>query len=300
MTEDLYNRSLTELRAGLLDGACSSIELTEALLVRHCRNVTWELNSSRFFWGNGLVYHGRWRELAHRVDGWIRDAEEREDLYASASLHLLRTRSVTLSAGDVQRARDEIDAALGEWVSPEFGVQRFLGALSHVQLDLYEGDGAAAVARCRGFLPAFSRSLMTRIQLCRIHAAHHLGYAALAWAAADPARRRRALRLAARQKRALERERMPWADAFAAYLGAGLAWHAGDEHRTVDGLRQAAERFDACAMRFYAAATRRRLGMLEAGEAGRAGVADVDELLQGEGVVRPDRLAAMMAPGIGG
>jgi len=40
--------------------------------------------------------------------------------------------------------------------------------------------------------------------------------------------------------------------------------------------------------------------MLEAGEAGRAGVADVDELLQGEGVVRPDRLAAMMAPGIGG
>ena len=50
-------------------------------------------------------------------------------------------------------------------------------------------------------------------------------------------------------------------------------------------------------MRLFAAAATRRLGELKGGE-GRTLIEQADRVMTAEGVRRPDRLAAMFAPGV--
>jgi hypothetical protein len=52
-------------------------------------------------------------------------------------------------------------------------------------------------------------------------------------------------------------------------------------------------------MRGYAAAARRQLGILRGGDEGAELVHEADEFFRGQGVLRADRFAAMLAPGFG-
>jgi hypothetical protein len=271
-------------------------------ILESCRNVTWEVNSNRYFWANALVYQGRWRELGARLDDWLQDAEDRSDHYAWSGLKLVRSVSLTLAAGDAQAARREVAAAMDRWGSPKFGVQSFLGAISLVQLDLYQDDPAAALARLDQMWPAFSRSLMTRIHVCRVAARQHDAYVALAAVATLPpgkpwpARARRLLARARKDARKLRDEGTPWSDAFAAYIEAASAHLTGDGDEARRRLEQAAAAFETLHMHLFAAATRRRLGGLVGGAAGRTLVEEADAAFRRQGIARPEKLAAMMAP----
>lgn len=273
-----------------------ALEAAEKIFVERCHAVTWELNSSRFFWANALIYQGRWREIERRTQGWLDDAADRGDVYASASLHLLRTRCLTLAKDEPERALVEIDAAMAEWRSPDFGVQRFLAELSRIQVALYSGQAEQAVQLVAALWPAFNSSMMQRIQLCRVHCYHHSAYSLLASAAGSPLSRVQ-LNQFSHYARLLEKERMPWASAFALYIKAASARMIHDLGRAERGLREAAEAFDACHMVFYAAACRTRLGQLLGGAAGLLLVEEAEACFRAQGIVRPDRMIAMMAPG---
>jgi serine/threonine protein kinase len=275
-----------------------ALEAAEKLLVERCRGVTWELNSSRFFWGNALIYQGRWREVARRTQTWLDDAADRGDGYASSSLHMLRTRCLTLAADDPSRALREIDAALAEWRSPDYGVHRFLADCSRIQVALYSGDAAHAVRLVTELWPAFKRSLMSRTQIGRIHSYHHSAYALLALAAESPANQA-LLAQVARYVHKLDAERMPWADAFSQYLQAASARLSGDLERAARGLSGAAAAFENCRMVFYAASSRARLGALLGNEGGRIMIHESEACMRAQGVLRPERVFAMMAPGFG-
>jgi hypothetical protein len=178
---------------------------------------------------------------------------------------------------------------MAEWSQSGFQMQHFweLWALTHA--DLYAGDGPAAWQRIRARWPALRQSLLMSIQIVSIDALSCAGGAALAAAEAATGREQRRLRhLALRYARRLGR-----------IVRAG-ALAPTDPVLAVLALEQAIERFDATGMRCYAAAARRRLGELRGGEEGRTLVEQADELLRSEDVVRPDRFAAMLAPGFGG
>jgi eukaryotic-like serine/threonine-protein kinase len=277
--------------------AAEELERTEKILLERCRNVTWELNSSRFFWGNSLVHLGRWRELQGRLDTWTVDAVDRGDLYAQASLSLIHTRTRTLAADDPRLASEQVDAALAAWKSSEFGVQRFLAEISRVQIALYTGNAERAVLLIDRVWPEFSRSLMKRIQLCRIHMYHHTSYALIA----DAVQRgqRRHVKRIERQAELLERENTPWAAAFALHVRAALFDFAGNDAAALGAYAAAENALGELGMTLYAAACRARRGQRLGGDEGQMLQRTALATLSAQGVLRPDRLIAMMAPGKG-
>ena len=52
-------------------------------------------------------------------------------------------------------------------------------------------------------------------------------------------------------------------------------------------------------MQLFAAAARRRRGELAGGEEGAAAMAAADAWMRGQAIRRPERMAAMLAPGLG-
>jgi hypothetical protein len=91
------------------------------------------------------------------------------------------------------------------------------------------------------------------------------------------------------------REQAGWADVFAALARAGVAALGGERETALGELEQAVELADRWGMGLYAQVARLRRAQL-AGDtaAAEAIVAQLRSL----GVVRPDRVAAMLAPGI--
>jgi hypothetical protein len=283
--------------------AAEELERTEKILLERCKNVTWELNSSRFFWGNSLVHLGRWRELERRLDGWTVDAVDRGDLYAQVALELVRIRTLTLASDEPELASRQVDAALAKWKSSEFGVQRFLAEISRVQIALYAGDTAGAVSVIDRIWPEFSRSLMQRIQLCRIHMYHHTAYALIADAVqrrarGEPVEPRRLKRIA-KQAEELEKEHTPWAAAFARHIRAALLDLSGREESAQAVYAATEKALEELGMTLYGAACRARRGKRLGGDAGQMLERTALATLSAQGVLRPDRLIAMMAPGMG-
>ena len=182
----------------------------------------------------------------------------------------------------------------------EFGVQRFLAEISKVQLDLYARQFSTALDRVERMWPEFSHSMMRRVQLCRIHAYHHSGYAYLAVAAcSDADQRQSALRQASGYARALEKEAIEWAWPFAAYIRASIQYLEGNHSAAITDLNRAIKGFEKTGMRLYSSASQRRLGQALGGDAGNDQVASAEAVFSEQGVLDPARLACMMAPAFG-
>src|SRR5262249_49088982 len=124
---------------------------------------------------------------------------------------------------------------------------------------------------------------------------HFRARAALAYAltSGDAA----ALRVATRDAKAIERERMPWSKPMAALLRAGIASLEGDRGAAVAHARGAADGFDGVNMALHAAAARYRLGALVGGEEGRTLVERAETWMRSETVKNFARLTDMLAPG---
>ncbi|MBK8264425.1 MAG: hypothetical protein IPK80_24165 [Nannocystis sp.] len=144
--------------------------------------------------------------------------------------------------------------------------------------------------------------MVLRIQVARVEAHQIRASAALACLAADPAPSpRRALHFKKQIDRdihAIERERMPWAAALAALLRAGLAALQPDPKDTSKALQAAITGLRAADMALHAAIAERYLGHLEGGEIGARRHHAADAWIRAQGVLRPDRLALALAPGL--
>ena len=121
------------------------------------------------------------------------------------------------------------------------------------------------------------------------------GGAALAAAPQDGAGTR-LLDAAEREARALAREPRPYAHALGRALSAGVARGRGQPERAAGLYAEAAQAFDALEMALHVAAMRWRQAEILRGDQGRALFEGADELMRERGVVRPDRLVAMLAP----
>jgi hypothetical protein len=162
------------------------------------------------------------------------------------------------------------------------------------QIELYCGDGTAAWGLVADHWPSLQHSLLLHGQFVRVTMRYLRARCALAAAAvADPAPLLRAARCDAAR---LERERVPWAKAYAVLIRAGLAAARGDRPSAEMLLTDAAGRFDAADMALDAVATRRRLGDLIDGDRGAALRNQADDWMTSQGIRRPDRIAAVFAP----
>jgi hypothetical protein len=271
---------------------------TQALdiLQTRCTGVAWEIATARSFqlWGSAQL--GRLGNLRSLQAAYLRDAQERGDVYAVVTLSAGDNVLSWLAGDDPDGARRATAEAMGRWSKQAFHVEHFyeLVALTHV--DLYAGRAGDALARMRDRWKPLRRSLMPQtVQLVRIQSLFCRARSALAVASerSDDA----LLGAAARDARAIERERMPWAQPQAKLVQAAVARIRGDEARAASLLRDAAAGFERAGMALYAAAARRRLGMLVGGDEGRTMREAAEARLAAEGVAAPARLVATLAPG---
>jgi hypothetical protein len=133
------------------------------------------------------------------------------------------------------------------------------------------------------------------VESVRIDAAYLRGSAAVAAAPAGSAGAS-LLKAAERDARALAKEPRPYARAFSRALEAAVALERGRLDRAATLYAEAAAGFDALEMSLHAAVMRWRQGEILLGEEGGALLDGADRWLREQGVVRPDRMVAMLAP----
>jgi len=276
---------------GLLDEA-------DATLRDRCAGVAWELANVYWFSGVCRFFLGEVGEICRRARALLEDAESRGDRFGAACVVIGFTNTAWLAAGEPGEARREVEDVLGRWSRAGFHVQHQFDLYLGAQGDLYEGRGRSAWESVVERWRAVERSLLLRIQYCRV-LLHHLRARAAVAAASEAGGADRAALLASaeRDARRLERERAPWVDPVALLVRAGVAAVRGRAEECVARLGAAARGFEAADMRLHAAVARRARGSVEGGERGRALVAEADAWLVRERVKSPARFAAVLAPG---
>jgi hypothetical protein len=278
----------------------------EELFRDRCVGSTFQLNSARTMLYRVLAYRGDLKELAARVPAVLREVEQRSDHYAIVNLQAGPMTLLALADDAPDRVRDALGAVGERLPKGAFLVQHYFAVMAQCQLDLYGGDGTAALARLGATWPALRRSLLLRVQAITIMSLEQRARAALAaFFAAGGSRggssrppgapREDLLAVAEADARKLGHVRLDWAAASAAMLRGSIAAARGNRDQALALLDDAGRRFDAMGMVLYAAACRRRAGELRGGEEGDA-VCSADERMRERGVKRPDRMVAIFSP----
>jgi serine/threonine protein kinase/tetratricopeptide (TPR) repeat protein len=266
------------------------------ILRRSCTGVVWELDTAHRFALWALMFKGDVAEMTRRLPFLLKEANERDDLYAVMNLNLVVGTFVRLAADEPERARREPEPVLARWSRQGFHVQHMNRLYDEVQIDLYRGDHRAAWARVTTNWPTLRGSHFFRVQQVRIFLRDLRARSALA-AAAGEANPRPYLSVADREARQLSREGVSWADGLAGLIrGAVLLARGVGEGATQ--IRAAAAQLELVEMPLHAAAARRLLGRFQGGTEGQALIAQADAWMREQKIQNPARLAALLAPGL--
>jgi hypothetical protein len=302
-----YIHALVELAEGIAADLAGDwprgrelCDRAEETLRTRCTGVVWELDTAQRFALWPLMFMGDVPEIARRLPRLIKEAQERDDLYAVTNLSLVIRPFLRLAANEPERARAELQQVMQNWSQQGFHVQHMNRMHDETHIDLYLGDGPAAWARLEEHWPTLGRLHFLRVQQVRIFLLHLRARSALAAAAQDAGQRQFYLDAAEKDARALDRERIAWATALAQLIRAGLACRRGDTARAVRLLRESATSYDALTMRLHAAAARLRLGDLLGGEEGHALQTAAVEWMSAQTIQDPKRMTDMLAPGFPG
>ena len=274
--------------------ALELLERGEKILRERCTGVGWELAATHLYTLLSLYYLGELGELARRLPILLQEARERDDLNAVANLRTRLSYLVSLSAGDVARAKDEVRQGIAVWSRKGFTAQHFFELQAVVEIAVFEGAGAEAWAAVEKSWAPLQRSLLMRVQRIRIESLGFRARAAIAAAVDDHAARTRLLQIAEEAIKKTHAIDAPQASPLAALAAAGVAATRGNHDRAAALLDASLAQFRSVDMPLHAAAAERRLG-----ELGRAGcIAEADQWMHAHGIQHPELMTRMLVPGV--
>ena len=275
-----------------------AVEHSERFFAIHRDGLTptrWELRATQYFGLCSLVYCGELEELRVRLPAYLREAQDRGDLFLSTNFCVGETNLLWLCADDAEGAERVIDEAMSGWSHDQsFQVQHWYALQSRAQIALYRGEGPRAFAQIEHDFPALQRSLLLRVQHTRVKARWIRARCALTLGT-DAGRA-----IARTEARRLADERAAWASPLADLVRAAVAVQEAHGNEAVRRLRLAEAGFDRADLPMFAAATRARLGkllLLGKDATGAKILEDALEWFRSHGVKRPERLAEVFAPG---
>jgi hypothetical protein len=276
----------------------------EQVLRERCTGVAWELDGTHLWGRLALIFTGDLRELARRAALQHADALARSDRFAGPWIEASAFPQQHLAADDPRAARDAIQGAVEAWRTEEgtpaegasFLAIHFLALWHEALVDLYEGDSAGALVRLTAAWPRVERSLLLRMQICRVQLTWLRGVAALSAARGDPESPH--VTAADRDARAVLGEGLPYAEGMGSLLRAGVAATRGRRAETISLLRRALLCFQTADTALFAAIAGLRLAELDpdpvvAERLHRLG----RTALAAQGIARPEVWCAMQAPG---
>lgn len=311
LAERIAERSSTSYAAAFVTGAAGVVEHSfghyaaarahaeraERTFTSSCTGVAWELNLVQLIALICLGYEGELPELSRRLGPMLTDAHERGDLFAVSSLQIIVKYRVHLLLDQPDEARRTATDAMARWTQDGFQMQHRHELVAHGEIDVYRGRAGDAHRRYEERWRALKRSLLLEAQQQRVEIFDARARAAIAAAADRDADPRALYAFAERCAGLIERDRLPWADALATLLRAGVAARRGTADRAVEGLREALRGFEAAGMALHAQVARRALGKRLQGDEGRTLVAAAEAWLDAAQVKNVDRATALLAPG---
>jgi hypothetical protein len=275
-------------------------ERAEPILRERCTGVAWELDTVDLTSLVSLIYLGRWNDVARRLPALLKDAQERGDLYKSTFLRTRITYASHLAADKPSRAREDVRRGIDGWSHAGFQLEHYWSLLSDADIAMYEG-GTLASTLVRAQWQPMVRSLLLRVQYSLIEALDRRARSAVCAATDGPAAERDSmLREAERDARRLERARTPWGNALALVVRAGIAATRRDVDLALRLLVSAEGTLGALDMALHVASVRRQRGRLVGGDEGAALVLDADRRIREQRIRNPERIAAMLCPGLWG
>jgi hypothetical protein len=270
----------------------------EAILRERCTGVAWELDTFHIYSLRALFYMGEIAELSSRLPTLLREAKERDDLFAETSLRSRHAYVVWLASDEPRKARADTEDAVARWSKRGFYMQHYYALVAEADTALYSGEPRAAWSALRERREALRRSRLMRVHHLRVEWLHLRARSEIAMAGAEGSSgSEELLGEAETNARRIEREQVHWADALAALARAGIASIRGDRAEAARRLGFAASHFAMTDMGLYAAVSRRRLGSTLGGEKGKALVDSSDAWMRNQKIKNPARFAAMLAPG---
>ncbi len=219
---------LASYLAGRFREAADRLHAGELTLRDHAAEARWQLDLAQIFRVANLWHLGELRELARVQPRYLREAEDTGNAYLQRGMRGWRSNVAWLVRGDPAEARAQAARARpGRGKGEPFHLQHYYDVVANTQIDLYERDGDAALARIDACWAELDGSRLRRIQMVDIEANWLRGAAAVAAARHDRAR----LDLATRCALALERHDAPSARVLAAQLRGAIAARAGPRSR---------------------------------------------------------------------
>jgi len=257
-----------------------------------CVGVTWEMNSAELLELWALAYLGDLPELSLRLPRLLKEARERDDVFAETGLLLGLPNMVWLARDRPDEADEHVAAAMRRWTSSGFHSQHYFALVARTQTALYRGDGTTALGLLKAAWPELESAMLLRLQTIRIELHHLRARAALAASAAlKPSQdQRKLLRLAVKDGASIAGEDMPWASPLAQIIEAGVFAQRGERRAAMEALGRAAVGFDSLEMGLYAAAARFQRERLSGGAGDGTWMAT-------QGIVDPSKMASMLVPG---
>lgn len=271
----------------------------EQIFREQCVGAAWEINTAQIYTNFALFFLGEFRELAKRQPELLARARERNNLLAILAFQTATGYAVQLAADRPKDARHDVEEALERWSRKGFHMEHWWLLIARTQIDLYEGRPLVAWRRLKRSWPALSSSQLLRMQMIDVHTSYLRAMTALgASSFASRKSERWALRRdGERFGRRLAKMRIPLARGMAIALEAGLTAQRGDLLRAANLLVQTEKAADSLDMPIFAAAARHRRGLLLAGDRGAELKNSAVDALSNRGVVNPQAMIQMIAPG---
>ncbi len=283
-----FRASLDDLDAG------------ERMLRENCAGVWATISYVGFLRLGAYLALDEWKKLARRAADDVVEGVENGDAFLVESRRTYLSLA-SLMKDDVDGARAAFHGVRERWSRQGYQVMHWLSLYFAVLAELYAGDAAAAHARLHGEWDSVRRSLLLRVPIIRTYALQLRANVSLATAAADsaaPSSSTRAhLRAAQRDAHLLERAGTPWSAARAVLVRAQVASLQGDAASARALLEQAVASAHDADLAVHEAVALRHAGALAGGAEGKVDVDSADAFLKAQGVARPARIAAMLAPG---
>jgi tetratricopeptide (TPR) repeat protein/tRNA A-37 threonylcarbamoyl transferase component Bud32 len=267
--------------------ARQQLEAGLTVLRDHGAGVRWEIDVGETYWLGTLFYLGEWRELIRHSPLLVREAIERGDVVAQLGVRTGRCTLAWLIAGRPDEARAQLDAA--EAMLPSgFHLPHVLAVEAACNIDLYNGDPAAAARRLDDAWPQIERIGTLRCQQLRVELLLLRARIVLA-EGKRPAE-------AAKIADDLIKEGASWANGIGHVVRAASQVARGDHDGAIGSLLAAEQDFIATDMVGWLHVARLRRGQLEGGPGGVARAVAARDLLTDLGAASPERVASLLVP----
>lgn len=273
----------------------SALDEANRIFRERCTGVAWELGQANTCALWCITYEGDWAEMRRRSARLLKVAQEKGDLFTEVNLGTIIVPLTQLGDDRPDEARQTITASIRRWSREEYNIQNMTALMGSTYVDLYLGEPRLSFERHRRQWPALKGAFLFRSQICRLLVAELRARAALGMA--DTSRNPRPfLHEVEERARRIEREDMPYGNALAKLLQAGVAAIRRNqvlaERRMTEGVRI----LEGIPMYLTAAVARRRLGELRGGSEGRALIDAADRWLRAHQIQNPERMTAAFMP----